>query len=271
MYLRKPYLPYLWLWFAAASSLMPSTAFTQERFHIAVAANFKGTMEKILQRYQAHGQTIPQVSYGSSGKLYAQIRQGAPFSIFLSADQQKPAQLETANLVVPNSRFTYAIGQLVLWSPLPSVVRGADSLYDHEVSHIALANPRTAPYGRAAKQVLDRQLIKPGFKQKRVIAENVAQAFTFVRSGTVTMGFIALSQWLNLPTEQRGSHWLVPQSMHKPILQDAVLLKQPSLRPNITAFYQFLQSTDVDTIIGTSGYKLEKPVHPALSVARSDS
>lgn len=222
-------------------------------------------MKLLTTAYQQHSDDKLIVSYGSSGKLYAQIVRGAPFEIFLSADAQKPLELEKLGLIVPNSRFTYGIGKLVLWSidnnllltyPHPPDLKGLP------FNKFAIANPRTAPYGLAAQQTLESLGFYQDVKNKLVKGENIAQTLTFIKTGNAQLGLIAVAQYLQLSDYDKGSAWLVPQELHQPVIQDAVLLKKAradgenrgGASAAATHFYQFLQSSDAQKIIADSGY-----------------
>ncbi|HEY3808943.1 MAG TPA: molybdate ABC transporter substrate-binding protein [Steroidobacteraceae bacterium] len=195
--------------------------------HVAVAANFSGPLQKLAPLYRQHDGTELVISAGSSGQLYTQIRQGAPFDVFLSADIDKPQQLEQAGLAVPGSRFIYAIGTLVLWSPQPGVVDVAGKvLKKGKYRFISVANPQTAPYGTAAQQVLTKLgLWDPLNRSKQlVIGENITQTWQFASTGNADMGFVALSQVLGADGKIAGSSWQPPQNLYEPIEQAAVAL-----------------------------------------------
>lgn len=220
--------------------------------HIAAAANFAAPLKSLIQTFETyHGLNVI-LSTGSTGKLYAQIRNGAPFHIFLSADQERAALLEKNGLILPNQRFTYALGKLVLFSALrQETAVSRHSLYDPALSHLALANPKTAPYGAAARQVLETLKLNGGNHIKYVRGENIGQTYQFVASGNVKLGFVALSQVLNHPKEQ---FWVIPQNLYPPIYQDAVLLKTATNHKTAHAFFTFLQSPKARKIIQNHGY-----------------
>jgi molybdate transport system substrate-binding protein len=191
-------------------------------------------------------------SAGSSGQLYAQIRNGAPFDVFLSADTARPAQLERDGLTEPGSRFTYAVGRLVLYGPtLDSVRAGGADLRGAGVRHIAIANPRTAPYGAAAVQAIERLGLGTQLRDRVVQGENIAQTWQFVRSGAAELGFVALSQVLSEPTR---TYWLVPQDHHDMIAQDAVLLRSAASEPAAIGYLAFLRTDTARRVIELSGY-----------------
>ncbi len=231
---------------------MPTTR--GEAIHIAVASNFHAAMPPLVAAFdQVHHHKI-KASYGSSGKLYAQILHGAPFHVFLSADQHKPENLERTGLGVKGTRFTYALGKLVLWSIKPNLIdANASRLRAGHFKKLALANPRLAPYGRAAQEVL-KKLGLVNSTSKWVMGENIAQTFQFVRTGNADLGFVALSQLQPLQGPGRGSWWLVPPDLYSPIKQDAVLLVSALDHPGARAWLRFLRSAKARDILHSYGY-----------------
>jgi molybdate transport system substrate-binding protein len=220
--------------------------------HVAVAANFADVQARLAAMFTAGtGHTVV-VSSGSSGQLYAQIRNGAPFEVFLSADTVRPARLERDGLTLPGSRFTYALGRLVLYGPsFDSVRAGGADLLDPRVRHVAIANPRTAPYGEAAMQTLER-LGSSGHPGRRlVLGENIAQTFQFVSTGAAELGFVAMSQVLNAPARR---YWIVPDGHHAAIAQDAVLLRGAQSDPAALAYHAFLRGATARRVIASAGY-----------------
>lgn len=230
---------------ASACAPAPDTSNTA---HIAVAANFKPAMDVLEADFEAASDYDLTVTTGSTGKLYAQIIAGAPFHVFLAADEKTPLALETGRLAAPSSSFTYAIGQLALWSPDASTVTPDDL---STTRRLAMANPDLAPYGAAADQVLTHLDHAPAL----ALGENVGQAFAFVKTGNADLGFVALSQVLSLPEDQRGTYWLPPASMHAPIRQNAVLLTRGEDNPAGVAFINYLKSDAAGTIIADLGYE----------------
>ncbi|MGK0341605.1 MAG: molybdate transport system substrate-binding protein [Candidatus Azotimanducaceae bacterium] len=226
--------------------------------HLAVASNFSAPIKQLATEFEiTSGHTVT-LSFGSSGKFYAQIQHGAPFEIFLSADQAKPAALEEQGMVVPASRFTYAIGTLVLWSSQPDLVdQSSNVLSQQNFNKLAMANPRVAPYGVAAVQVLEALNLRQATESKWVQGENIAQTFQFVSSGNADLGFVALSQVIGIKTgaQAAGSAWIVPSEYHQPIRQDAVLLPNAEGNDAAKAFMDFLQGPTARTIIEAYGYK----------------
>lgn len=220
---------------------------------VAVASNFSKAADALIAEYpQPDGHRI-RISTGSTGKLYAQINNGAPFDIFLAADAERPTRLERAGIAVAGSRFTYAFGRLVLWSATDPVTDGAHALRRGDFQHLALANARIAPYGRAAEQVLRNLQLSEALQPRLVRGENIAQTFQFVASGTAELGFVALSQLASPAADRRRGYWTVPQSLYSPIEQQAVLLRD---RPAARRFYRFLASAVAREIIDRYGYRL---------------
>jgi|SRR6266566_5220866 len=227
---------------------------------VAVAANFAGAAHRLSADFErASGHRLI-VSVGATGKLYAQIAHGAPFDVLLAADQDTPRKLEHQGLAVIGTRFTYAVGQLVLWSPDATLIdaRG-DVLRTGNFTHLAIANPKTAPYGAAAEQTLRKLGVMTWTRltPRLVYGENIAQTFQFVTSGNAAAGFVALSQLKALPPSQRGSQWLVPQELYEPLRQDAVLLKRAADKPAARAFLDYLRGPTARSIIEGFGYTME--------------
>lgn len=218
---------------------------------LAVAANFYAPMQAIASAFEKETGHSVSVSYGSSGKLYAQVRNGAPFDVFLSADAAKPDALVADGDAVADSRFVYALGTLALWGP-----GTGDSLNALRRSHyqrLAVADPRLAPYGLATMEVLDKLKLVRAAKEKLVTGESIAQAYQFVASGNAQLGFVALSQ---LDGEQRdsGDTWVVPDDMHQPIRQVAVLLEHGRDNPASTALLAYLKTDATRALIRSYGY-----------------
>ena len=233
-----------------------------ENTNVAVAANFYAPLKNIAADFEKETGLKVRLVSGASGKIFAQIRNGAPFDVFLSADQTKPLALEKAGLGVADSRFTYAQGMLVLWSSQPDLaVSDGEILRSKSFHRLAIANPKLAPYGAAAKDVLRRLKLYDSVKAKLVYGENIAQTFQFVVSGNAQLGFIALSQVIQLSRSGRfdfnsGSLWKVPSHLHAPIYQDAIVLQRAKNNPTAKAFVQFLRSKQAETIIRSYGYQV---------------
>lgn len=220
--------------------------------HVAVASNFSGAMQDLSETFeQQTGHTII-VSYGSTGKHYAQIKSGAPFELFFAADTLRPYLLEQHKQALAGSRFTYAVGQIVLWSPktgqndsLAAILRKGTFRY------LAIANPDLAPYGKAAMQVLQKLQLWDEYQSRIVRGENISQAFQYVISANAEIGFIALSQWSGLGRQEKGSIWKVDSHFYMPIRQQAVQLKES---PAARKFLEFVKSSAGRDIIEKYGY-----------------
>ncbi len=220
---------------------------------IAVATNFKPVMVALETRFEAEtGYDIETVT-GSTGGLYAQITQGAPFDVFLAADQERPQKLEESGHAVEGRRFTYAIGRLVLWRAASGQI-GLESLRDPHLLKLAIANPELAPYGRAALGVIEELGLQKKLQDKLVLGENIGQTFAFIKTGNAELGFVALSQVLSLPEAERGTSFPLESRLYQPIRQDAQLLKHGSDNRVALAFIDFLRSQDAADIIASAGY-----------------
>lgn len=221
---------------------------------IAVAANFAPAARALAERFAAGGDAPLVLAFGSSGKLYAQVVNGAPYAAFLSADAERPGRLEAEGRTVAGSRFTYALGRLVLWSRDPALVddRG-EVLRRGEFRRIAIANPRLAPYGAAAREVLRGKGAWEALQGRVVRGESVGQALQFVRSGNAELGFVARAQLRALGVEAGGSAWEVPAALHAPIVQQAVLLDDD---PTARAFLAFVRGEQGRAVIASLGYGL---------------
>jgi molybdate transport system substrate-binding protein len=222
---------------------------------VAVAANFTAPMQRIAAQFEQDTGNKAVLSFGSTGKFYAQIRNGAPFEVFLAADDDTPAKLEQEGLGLPGTRFTYAIGQLALWSPKDGYVdaRG-DVLRTGRFAHLAIGNPRTAPYGAAAVETLTKLALYERLKPKLVEGENISQTQQFVSTGNAELGFVALSQVWKDGKLTSGSAWIVPSKLYGPIRQDAVILKKGEANPAARALASYLTSAKAKAIIRAYGY-----------------
>lgn len=223
---------------------------------VAVAANFMAPLQQIAAAFEKDTGHKVVAAYGSTGKFYAQIKNGAPFELLLAADAQTPARLVTENAAVAGSQFTYAIGKLVLWSAKPAVVddRG-EVLKRGGFDHIALANPRLAPYGAAGVEVMKALGVQDALQPKIVSADNITQAYQFVSSGNALLGFVALSQVLK-DGKIGGSAWVVPAHLYAPIRQDGVMLEKGRGKPAAQALAKYLQGDKARAIIESFGYGL---------------
>ncbi len=230
-------------------------ALTAGEIKIAVASNFSETIKVIARHFESETGNRVILSFGSTGKHYAQIRNGAPFHAFFAADSRRPQLLEKEDRIVTGSRFTYAIGKVVLWSPKPGYVdRGTKVLQQGDFRHLAIANPKLAPYGRAAREVLQRFKLWNSLRKRMVRGENIGQTFQFVKSGNAELGFVAYSQVKHPDQDPTGSIWVVPQSYYTPIRQQAVLLSDD---PVASAFMDFVRSPQSLDLIKSYGYGSE--------------
>ncbi|MEJ2693354.1 MAG: molybdate ABC transporter substrate-binding protein [Candidatus Thiodiazotropha sp.] len=224
---------------------------------IAVAANFTEASREIAARFEKATGHTTKISYGSTGKLYSQIEFGAPFEVFLAADTQRPSKAEEAGLAVPGSRFVYARGKLVLWSAKPDRFESGESfLRAGEFEHVALANPKTAPYGLAAKQVMLHLGVLEQLTPKLVQGDSVAQTFQFAATANADAGFVALSQTRSWKGD-RGTLWRIPVDYYASIEQAAVLLKKGETNPAAAAYLEFLKSDAAREVIERFGYGVE--------------
>jgi molybdate transport system substrate-binding protein len=224
---------------------------------VAVAANFAEPMKAIAAVLEkTTGHTL-KISTGASGAFYTQIRQGAPFDVFLSADNERPELLEKDGLAQPGTRFTYATGKLVLWSARAGRVDGQGAvLRAADLGKVAYANPRTAPYGAAAVQVLDTLGLKDALAPRLVQGESIGQTFNFVKTGNADVGFVALSQVLQGGKLKEGSMWVIPQARYDAIRQDAVLLRRGAENEAAKELLKLLQSPNIKDLIRSYGYEL---------------
>lgn len=230
-----------------------------EKAAVAVAANFTEVVEQLGEDYErASGHELT-FAVGSTGKLYAQISYGAPFDVFLAADQARPERLEKDGMVVADSRFTYAAGRLSLWSAEPDRIGddGAATLREGDFRLLAMANPDLAPYGAAARQTLENFDLWDRLRDKVVMGETIGQAHALVASGNAELGFVALSYVLSPRNEVAGSRWDVPARLHSPIRQDAVLLKRAADNPAARGFLDYLRGEKARAVIETFGYGVE--------------
>jgi molybdate transport system substrate-binding protein len=222
---------------------------------VAVAANFSKTMQSLVTEFEKNYDYQIALSFGSSGKFYAQIKQGAPYELFFSADQAKPEVLQQEGLVVAGSRFTYAIGRLVVWTVRPDFANKIEiKLKYGAFNKLAIANPKLAPYGAATLQVLSHLGLIDDTQARWVRGENIAQTYQFVHSGNADLGFVALSQLLGRKNMIEGFYWLVPDNMHQPIKQDVVLLKRAAQSQGAKTFLDFIHTEKAQTIIAEYGY-----------------
>ena len=220
--------------------------------HVAVAANFTQAVQEIAGAFKAASGHDAVLSFGASGALYAQITQGAPYEVLLSADEERPLQAVVAGLALGETRFTYAVGRLALWSRDGRAAQGEAALRAGGSGKIAIANPASAPYGGAAIQALKALKLYDDLSPRLVQGASIAQTFQFAETGNAELAFVALAQVIG---RGDGSRWLVPASLHRPILQDAVLLKTGAANEAALAFLAFLRGPQARAIIERYGYE----------------
>ena len=239
-------------WAAAVLALSFGSQALAADLPVAVAANFTEPAKEIAAAFETKTHNHVALSFGASGQFYAQISHGAPFEVFLSADADRPAQAEKEGFAVPGTRFTYAVGKLVLFSKTAGLVddKGA-VLKSDKFQKLAIADPATAPYGAAAVQTMTKLGVYDALKPKLVQGTSITQAYQFTETGAAELGFVALSQVIN---EAGGSRWLVPESNHMPIEQQAVLLKTGQDDAAAKAFLAFLKGPEARKVIAKYGY-----------------
>lgn len=242
---------------ALALSLLAALATSAhaDEVAVAVAANFTAPMQKIAAQFEKDTGHKAVLSFGATGKFYAQINNGAPFGILLAADDTTPEKIAKEGKGVDASRYTYAIGQLVLWSKQAGYVDDKGTvLKTGDYQHIAVANPKLAPYGQAAMETLDKLGLTAQVSPKIVQGENIGQTYQFAASGNAQLGFVALSQVMEGGKIREGSAWVVPESMHEPIRQDAILLNTAKDNVAAKALLTYLKSETAQAIIKSYGY-----------------
>ena len=235
---------------------MGTPAFAEQAL-VAVAANFVPPFREAAMEFEkATGHNLRVVS-GSSGNFYSQIKNGAPFDVFFSADMERPKLLEEEGLGVTDTRFTYAIGRLVLWSPNADLVKGEETLRSKTFKRLAIANPKTAPYGVAAMQAMQKLELWENLQPQIVMGESLGQTMGFIESGNAQLGFVALSQVLDPKIKGQGSRWDVPTHLHEPIKQDVILLTKAKDNQAAKALMEFIGSPQAKKIIERYGYELK--------------
>ena len=228
-----------------------------DEVQVAVAANFTAPMKIIAAQFEQDTGHKVQMSFGATGKFYAQIKNGAPFEVLLAADDETPARLEKEGAALAGTRFTYAIGKLVLWSAKPGLVDGkGEVLKKGAFEHLSIANPKLAPYGAAAMETLKALGLLNAIEPKLVQGENISQAFQFVVSGNAPLGFVAMSQVFEGGKLKSGSAWMVPAQYYSAIRQDAIVLAQGKGKLAAAAFTKYLQSDKAKNVIRSYGYDL---------------
>jgi len=237
--------------------LLSCASFAQaDEVSVAVASNFTGPMEKIAPAFEKATGHKALVAYGTVGKFYAQIKNGAPFEVLISADDETPIRLEKDGLALPQSRITYAIGKLVLWSAKPGLVDDkGEVLKRGGFQHLAIANPKVAVYGAAALDAMKKLRVDAALEPKLVFGESITQAYQFTASGNAELGFVALSQIFKDGQYAPGSYWLVPPTLYPQIRQDAVLLVRGKSNPAAAALLSYLKSDAAKQVISAYGYE----------------
>lgn len=239
-----------------ASLLWVAAAAHADEVQVAVAANFTAPFNKIAAAFEKDTGHKVVSSFGSTGKFYAQIRNGAPFEILLAADDETPKKLIGESAAVAGTQFTYAVGKLVLWSVKPAIVDPAGEVLKRGgFDHIAIANPKLAPYGAAAVQAMKKLGVYDNLSAKLVTAESIAQAYQFVNTGNSLLGFVAMSQVLK-DGQVEGSSWVVPSELYDTIQQDAVVLSKGKDKAGVSAFMNYLQGDKARAVIRSFGYGL---------------
>ncbi|RCX10121.1 molybdate ABC transporter substrate-binding protein [Extensimonas vulgaris] len=247
---------------AALVLSLAASAARADEVQVAVAANFTAPMQKIAALFAQDTGHKAVLAFGSTGKFYAQIKNGAPFEVLLAADDETPARLEQEGAALAGSHFTYAVGKLVLWSAQPGVVDAAgEVLRRGNFTHLAIANPKLAPYGAAGIAAMQALGVYDALAPKIVQAENIGQAYQFIASGNAQLGFVAYAQVLDEQGQLKGgSMWLVPAKLYRPIRQDAVVLTKGTAgsqpKPAVAALMQYLRGDKARAVIQTYGYGL---------------
>lgn len=244
-------------WCLFVSVITAVTPGFAEQVLVAVAANFVPPFREIASEFEAVTGHNIRVAAGSSGNFYSQIKNGAPFDVFFSADKERPKLLEDEGLGVRDTRLTYAIGRLVLWSPSADLIKGEETLRSKKFKRLAFANPKTAPYGLAAMQTLQKLELWESLQPKIVMGENIGQTMGFIESGNADLGFVALSQALDPKIKGQGSRWDIPANLHEPIKQDVILLTKGKDNPAAQALIEFIAGPQSKAIIERYGYELK--------------
>jgi molybdate transport system substrate-binding protein len=235
------------------SSALPSAARAAEA-NVAVAANFSEAARELAKRFEAATGHRAVLSFGSTGQIYTQITQEAPYHVFLSADAERPKKAVDEGFAVADSRFTYAVGRIVLFSRNADLVKGEETLRAGAFAKLAIANPATAPYGAAAAEALQKLGVYDALRDKLVQGNDIAQTYQFVETRNAELGLVALSQ---VAGRTDGSRWIVPPALYTPIRQDAVLLRRGESNEAARAFLAFLRSSDARAVLARFGYAAE--------------
>ena len=241
-----------------ASLFLVSSVALADDIAVAVAANFTAPARALAEIFARTTGHEAKLSFGATGAFYTQIKNGAPFDILLAADDERPIRLEKEGDTVPGSRFTYAIGQLVLWSAKPGFVDGEGAvLKGGNFNKIAIANPKLAPYGAAAVETMDKLGLAAALTPKLVTGESIGQTYNFIATGNAELGFVALAQVLDGGKMKSGSMWVVPAKYHAPIIQDAVILKRAAANPAAKAWMALMRSPNTQDFIRSYGYEVK--------------
>ena len=243
---------------ALTAALAFTTLARADVVQVAVAANFTAPARALAEVFARTTGHEAKLSFGATGAFYTQIKNGAPFDVLLAADDERPARLEKEGDTVPGSRFTYATGQLVLWSAKPGLVDDEGAVLKHgQFGKIAIANPKNAPYGAAAVEAMEKLGLAATLQPKLVTGESIGQTFNFIATGNAELGFVALAQVLEGGKLKSGSMWVVPAQYHAPIIQDAVILNRAASNPAAKAWMELLKTPQSKELIRSYGYAVK--------------
>ena len=243
---------------ALTAALAFTTLARADVVQVAVAANFTAPARALAEVFARTTGHEAKLSFGATGAFYTQIKNGAPFDVLLAADNERPARLEKEGDTVPGSRFTYATGQLVLWSAKPGLVDDEGAVLKHgQFGKIAIANPKNAPYGAAAVEAMNKLGLAAALQPKLVTGESIGQTYNFIATGNAELGFVALAQVLEGGKLKSGSMWVVPAQYHAPIIQDAVILKRAANNPAAKAWMELLKTPQSKELIRSYGYAVK--------------
>ncbi|MDR4479892.1 MAG: molybdate ABC transporter substrate-binding protein [Nitrospira sp.] len=230
-----------------------------EEVVVAAASDLNFAMKELSAEYEKQSGHHVKLSLGSSGNFYAQLQQGAPFDLYFSADIGYPKKLEEAGLTVPGTLYRYAVGRIVLWAPKTSpleVSRGLTVLREATIRKIAIANPKHAPYGRAAVAAMEQVQVYAEVKQRLVLGENISQAAQFIESGACDVGIIALSLAMAPAMKRAGTYWEIPADLHPPLEQGAIIMKQSKNQEIARQFLEFMKGAQGQEIMTRYGFTL---------------
>ena len=251
-------LPRLHRLLALTAALAFTTLARADVVQVAVAANFTAPARALAEVFARTTGHEARLSFGATGAFYTQIKNGAPFDVLLAADDERPARLEKEGDTVAGSRFTYATGQLVLWSAKPGLVDDEGAVLKHgQFGKIAIANPKNAPYGAAAVEAMNKLGLAAALQPKLVTGESIGQTYNFIATGNAELGFVALAQVLEGGKLKSGSMWVVPAQYHAPIIQDAVILKRAANNPAAKAWMELLKTPQSKALIRSYGYEAQ--------------